>query len=396
MMKLLITGPKVYTATAILTNAAVSVHDGLISAIGANKNDFSAAQTVEFPETYHLIPGFIDLHTHGAAGHDVMDATPAALTGICQALAQEGTTSFLATTMTAEISQIENALHAVQEYMQTAGASNGAAILGVHLEGPFLAPGKKGAQSGDHIIHADIALFKKWEIISGNMIKIVTLAPEQPAALDLIKYLRQQKIISALGHTNATYAEARAGIAAGSSYATHLFNAMTGIHHRDPGAVTAALLADSVTAELIVDGFHLHPAIVELAVKVKGHDKIVLVTDAMRAKCMPDGCYQLGGQEVQVKKGCAQLADGTLAGSVLKIPSAIQNILKFTGCSLHDAVKMATENPARLLNIFQRTGSIAQQKDADLVVLNEELKVVLTVCKGKIIYSDVGIASGAE
>jgi N-acetylglucosamine-6-phosphate deacetylase len=383
-MKLLITGPQVYTEKTILRNGAVWVQDGLIAAIGHPDDNFFTEQTLQFPANYHLIPGFIDLHTHGANGHDVMDATPAALAGICEALATEGTTSFLATTMTAEVANIEKALAAVQKYLQAPQA--GAAILGVHLEGPFIAPSKMGAQRGENILDPDVELFKKWEKISGNALKLVTLAPEQAHALALIEYLKKQNIVSSLGHTNATYEEAQAAIVAGSAYATHLFNAMSGIHHREPGTATAALLAETVSAELIVDGFHLHPAIVQLALKLKGKEKIVLVTDAMRAKCLQDGCYDLGGQDVYVKKGRAQLADGTLAGSVLRMPSAVQNMLNFTGCELQDALKMAAENPAKILNMFHRKGSIAEKKDADLVVLNEKWEVVLTLCRGDVVY----------
>jgi N-acetylglucosamine-6-phosphate deacetylase len=383
-MKLLITGPQVYTEKTILRNGAVWVQDGLIAAIGHPDDNFFTEQTLQFPANYHLIPGFIDLHTHGANGHDVMDATPAALAGICEALATEGTTSFLATTMTAEVANIEKALAAVQKYLQAPQA--GAAILGVHLEGPFIAPSKMGAQRGENILDPDVELFKKWEKISGNALKLVTLAPEQAHALALIEYLKKQNIVSSLGHTNATYEEAQAAIVAGSAYATHLFNAMSGIHHREPGTATAALLAETVSAELIVDGFHLHPAIVQLALKLKGKEKIVLVTDAMRAKCLQDGCYDLGGQDVYVKKGRAQLADGTLAGSVLRMPSAVQNMLNFTGCELQDALKMAAENPAKILNVFHRKGSIAEKKDADLVVLNEKWEVVLTLCRGDVVY----------
>jgi N-acetylglucosamine-6-phosphate deacetylase len=380
-MNLTLSGLQVYTDNTVLMNATVVIQNGVITSVGK----VVSGEKIEFPPGYHLIPGFIDLHTHGSNGYDVMDAKPEALAAIAKALGAEGTTSFLATTMTADTQQIEKALIVVSEFMQTPQA--GATILGVHLEGPFLAISKSGAQRGDKIILPDIALFKRWEKASHDAIRLVTLAPEQKNCLELIAYLKQQKIIASLGHTDATYAEAMTAIESGCSYATHLFNAMRGIHHREPGAVTAALLSDAVTVELIVDGLHLHPAIVKLTAQVKGTDKIVLVTDAMRAKCMADGCYDLGGHEVHVKKGRAQLADGTLAGSVLKMPSAIRNMLDFTGCELKDAVKMAAENPAKVLGIFDKKGSIAVGKDADCVVLNEALEVVLTICKGEIIYS---------
>jgi len=387
-MTLILSGPKLYAEQGVMTEAAVAIQDGVIQAIGTLDalQKRQSAEVLSFPFGYHLIPGFIDMHVHGANGHDVMDANAEALTAISQALAAEGTTAFLATTMTAEVSQIEKALSAVRDFMQAADEKKGAAILGVHLEGPFLSPEKMGAQRGDKILSPDVKLMQHWQALSDQIVRLVTLAPEQPNSAALIQYLKQQKIIPSIGHTNATYAETVEAIASGCCHATHLFNAMRGIQQREPGTVTAALLADDVMVELIVDGVHLHPAIVKLVLKTKGKDKIVLVTDAMRAKCLGDGCYDLGGQTVHVKSGQAQLADGTIAGSVLPMSSAIQNMLKFTGCELSDAVQMASENPAKALGLFHKKGSIALQKDADLVVLDEALNVVLTLCRGKISY----------
>ena len=254
------------------------------------------------------------------------------------------------------------------------------------MEGPFIAEKKVGAQCADEIILPNINYIDKWQTISERAIKLVTLAPELPNSLELIRYLRQQNIVASIGHTNATYDETIAGIEAGCSYATHLFNAMRGIHQREPGAVTAALLSEKISTELIVDGVHLHPAIVKLALKLKSNDKIILVTDAIRAKCLCDGTYDLGGQSVDVKNGVASLKDGTLAGSVLRMPTAIQNILQFTDCTLLDAIKMTSENPAKILGIFNKKGSIALKKEADLVVLDDKLNVVLTLRGGRIAY----------
>jgi N-acetylglucosamine-6-phosphate deacetylase len=378
-----IVGPRVYAEAGILENHAVVIAAGKIHAITVAEKNTDTEKLI-FPENYHLVPGFIDLHTHGARGHDVMDASAEALRVISQALAEEGTIAFLATTMTAATEEIECALVTVRNYQENESA--GASLLGVHLEGPFLAPTKMGAQRGDKMLAPDVTLLKRWQTLSGLAIKLVTLAPEQPNSAELIGYLCEQKIIASLGHTNATYAEAMTAIEQGCSHATHLFNAMSGIHQREPGTVTAALLADTVMVELILDGVHLHPAIVELVLKVKGKDKILLVTDAMRAKCLSDGCYDLGGQTVQVKNNQAQLANGVLAGSVLRMSSAIQNMLAFTGCELFDAIKMASENPAKVLGIFANKGSIAVNKDADLVVLDAEWNVVTTVCGGRLVY----------
>ncbi|MHB1946820.1 MAG: N-acetylglucosamine-6-phosphate deacetylase [Gammaproteobacteria bacterium] len=388
-MTLILANLQIHAEHKELNRACVVIRDDKIIAIETDLKTtltkFQPAEVIEFPESYHLVPGFIDLHTHGANGSDVMDATQDALINICKTLAREGTTGFLATTMTASSEAIEKALANVREVMQIS-QNVGASILGVHLEGPFISAKKIGAQCANEILSPTVASIQRWQKVSGNAIKLLTLAPELENSREVIRYLKQNNIIASMGHTHASYAESMIAIEEGCSHATHLFNAMRGIHQREPGIVTAALLSEKVIAELIVDGVHLHPAIVELAFKLKGKDKIVLITDAMRAKCLHDGVYELGGQSVVVKNKVASLEDGTLAGSVLTMNSALQNVLAFTGCSLADAIKMAAENPARELGIFSKKGSIALNKDADLVVLDDKLKVVLTLCGGNIVY----------
>lgn len=378
---MIISGLSVYTEKEILPKATVCIKNGIIDQVltqSVQEADF------QFPDTFHLVPGFIDLHVHGVNQWDVMDATPESLMGMSQALAREGTTAFLATTMTAAKQDIENALKNVRAVMQS--TPMGAKIMGVHLEGPFISPNKVGAQSAKHILLPQQKEIEHWQAISDRVIKLVTLAPELAGSLDFIRYLQSQHIIPAMGHTNATYTESLAAIAAGCHYATHLFNAMRGIHQREPGIATAALLSDAVWTELIVDGLHLHPAIVNLIFKLKTADKMVLVTDAMRAKCMADGQYDLGGQPVFVNNQEARLRDGTLAGSLLKLPTAIVNLMRYTSCDLPSAIKMASANPAKILGLFAKKGSIAVGKDADLVVLDEQLNVVMTICEGRLSY----------
>ncbi len=375
----MISGLQVYTSDGILQGATVVIEDGIIADIILTKAE---QNSLIFPANYHLIPGFIDLHVHGMNGCDVMDATPHALTTMSQALAKEGTTAFLATTMTAPAHDIEKALFAVRDHMMVQG---GATLLGVHLEGPFISAKKAGAQCAEHILLPNIEKLHHWQKISGNSIKLVTLAPELPHSGELITYLKKNNIIAAIGHSDATYDETMQAISQGCGYVTHLFNAMRGIHQREPGVVTAALLED-VWTELIVDGVHLHPAIVKLILKMKSRDNIVLITDAIRATCLMNGVYDLGGQEVTVKENSATLADGTLAGSVLRLPQAVKNMLEFTQCDLLDAVTMASENPAKALGVFDKKGSIAIDKDADLVVLDEHLNVVMTMCSGRVVY----------
>lgn len=388
MVSLILTGPQVYAEQGVLPNAAVVMSNGSIQAItaAAQVKNTAADEVHYFPADYHLVAGFIDLHVHGVSGRDVMDATPEALDVISKTLAAEGTTGFLATTMTAKTHEIENALVAVRDFMDAKHEVKGATILGVHLEGPFISPKKVGAQRADQILVPDILMFERWQQATANVIKLVTLAPELSNSVEFIRYLKEKGIVAALGHTDATYAETVTAIAEGLGYATHLFNAMRGIHQREPGAVMAALLSDQVLTELIVDGVHLHPAMVQFILKLKTKEKMVLVTDAMRAKCLGNGIYDLGGQDVAVKEGVATLLDGTLAGSTLKMPAAIQNMIRFTQCSLLDALKMASENPAKALGIFHKKGSIAVGKDADLVVLDEKFNIVMTLCNGGVVY----------
>lgn len=385
MLNFTLSGPGVYTSDGVLRGVTVIIQNGIIADITASK-----LQQVDlhFPANYHLIPGLIDLHVHGINGCDVMDATSEALATISKTLAREGTTAFLATTMTAASDRIEKALIAVRDYIADQHHVLGATMLGVHLEGPFISSKKAGAQCAQHIFLPNVEQLERWQQLAKKNIKLVTFAPELPHSEDLIKYLKKNNMIAAMGHSDATYEETLTAIHQGCGYVTHLFNAMRGMHQREPGLVTAALLSQDTWAELIVDGVHLHPAIVNLILKVKGKEKMILITDAMRATCLANGVYDLGGQQVEVKNNSATLPDGTLAGSVLRMPIAIKNMVKFTQCDFLDAVHMASENPAKALGIFDKKGSIALGKDADLVVLDEHLNVVMTICRGRVVFNE--------
>jgi len=369
-----------------LTGQAVVIENTKVKAIVPNNmiEHHQPAKKIELSAQDMLVPGFIDLHIHGARGSDVMDATAESFKTISNALAEEGVTGYLATTMTASQQAIEAVLAAIPTAMQE---QHGAAILGVHLEGPFIAADKRGAQRDDAIIAPDSNLLNAWQTLAQGAIKMVTMAPELPGALTFIETLRAANIIAAIGHTNATYDQTMQAIQAGCHHATHLFNAMRGIHQRDAGATGAILLSDGVSADVIVDGIHLQPAIVDLIYRLKGHERLMLISDAMRAKCLCDGKYDLGGQEVLVIKSKAVLRDGTLAGSVLKLPDAIKNIVQYTGCTLEQALRMASYNPARKLNIESHKGSIEVGKDADLVVLSSELDVKMTMREGLIVFT---------
>lgn len=367
-------------------NQAVVVEHNIITAIiDTNMIEHHLpAQQYHYSDDCYLVPGFIDMHIHGAGGADVMDANLEALQTISAKLAEEGVTGFLATTMTAAPEQIEAALAMIPKAVKNL---SGAAILGIHLEGPFISNEKMGAQAGQYILSPDVALFNRWQALAEGMIKLVTLAPEQENALSLVAALKDNNVIASIGHTNANYEKTVEAISAGCTHATHLFNAMPTLGSRSPGPVAAILNSDAVTAEVIVDGHHLHPATCKLTLRSKGVSKLVLVSDAMRGKCMGNGHFELGGQEVIVAHGKATLADGTLAGSVLSIPKAIKNMMNFTDCSLEDAIIMATMNPAHQLKLNATKGSIEVGKHADLVVLDEHLKVALTMREGEVIFA---------
>jgi N-acetylglucosamine-6-phosphate deacetylase len=376
----LIAGMTVYAEQGMLSPGAVRIQHQHIGEIFNHPAPSFTGKRLDFPANYCLIPGRIDLHIHGAQGADVMDATPAALTQICQALAAEGVTGFLATTMTDSPENITRALRNLAQCHRTE-------ILGVHLEGPFIAPQQIGAHRSEYLLPPDPHWLARWQKDSGGKIRWVTLAPELPGAIDFIRYLCEQGMIAAIGHTQADFAVTESAIAAGASHITHLFNAMRAFHHREPGCVGAALLDARVSAEVIADGHHCHPAALNLALRLKGRDGLVLVTDAMRAKCCEQrDSFDLGGQAVTVQAGAARLKNGTLAGSVLTMTQAAKNMQHFTGCSLSDLIAFTSLNPARLLHREDKKGSIAVGKDADLVVLNECGDVVMTIHQGNIIY----------
>ncbi|MDN3018855.1 N-acetylglucosamine-6-phosphate deacetylase [Paenibacillus sp. BSR1-1] len=392
---ILLKGIRVYSDDQIIEDGYIKIENEKIIELGTlseltNEDNY---QIIELLGHFKAVPGFIDVHIHGVAGADTMDATSEALDTMVRALPQEGTTSFLATTMTQEGKQIEQALINAGNYIKNQYPQGTAEILGIHLEGPFVNAKMAGAQPIQHIVDPDLDLFKEWQRLSNRSIKLVTLAPEQPGGLEMIRYLKENGVIASLGHTNATYEQVEDAIVAGANHVTHLFNQMRGLHHREPGVVGAAFLHDELKAEIIVDGVHVRPEMVHLAYKQKRSDGLLLITDSMRAKCLKNGMYDLGGQEVTVQDGKATLATGTLAGSILKLGHAVKNILTYTGCSLEEAIEMASVNPAKQLNIFERKGSIAAGKDADIVILDDKMEVVMTFCRGTLAYKKEDISN---
>ncbi|WP_069998344.1 N-acetylglucosamine-6-phosphate deacetylase [Cellulosilyticum sp. I15G10I2] len=330
----------------------------------------------------YLSPGFIDVHIHGAGGHDTMEGTYHSLNEISKAIVKHGTTSFLATTMTCPTEEIKQAVYAVYDAMLR--GTKGANILGIHLEGPFISPFMIGAQNPLYLQKPSIEAFENIVGPYRSIIKSVTLAPEIEGADELIRFLSQHQIVASIGHSKATYREAMHGINEGMSHITHLYNAMTGLHHRDAGVIGAAFLSD-VTAETICDGIHIDYPALCIAFKQKSIDNILLVSDAMMACCMPPGSYVLGGQNVIAKDGSVHLENGALAGSVLTLNKAIKNVWTHTNYTLFEVVQMATYNPAKHAQVHDKKGLIAEGFDADLVLFDENIEVQTVIVGGNII-----------
>jgi N-acetylglucosamine-6-phosphate deacetylase len=308
----------------------VFLEDGKIKEVAASIKNEADIHVNATGTGWILVPGFIDIHIHGASGFDVMDGTQEALNGLASALPREGTTSFLATTMTQTEDSIGIALKNASLFNADATQAE---MLGIHLEGPFISAERAGAQPIEHIVPPSISLFEKWQELSGNRIKLVTVAPEVDHGLAFIKEVTANDVVASLGHTDATYEVVSEAVKVGATHVTHLYNQMSPFHHREPGVVGAALLQKPLTVELIVDFIHSAPNSVELAYRQKGAGGIILITDAMRAKGLAPGMYELGGQDVAVTQNDARLADGTLAGSILTMENAAKNMKAATDCT---------------------------------------------------------------
>ncbi len=327
----------------------------------------------------YVAPGFIDLQVNGGVGHNFEDASPEEIRTIVDFYVSHGATGLLPTTVTAPIAGIRSTIERVKQ-------TNHPAILGMHIEGPFLSPAQKGAHNPDYILDPSVETFDALAAGNACFIKIVTLAPERPGADQLISRIREIGAVPSLGHSDATYDQTIAAIEHGIGLFTHMFNAMRGFHHRAPGAVGAGITSD-VPVELIADGIHVHPGAMKLLYNAKGPDRICLITDAISAAGLEDGEYHLGGLQVFVRDATARLADGTLAGSTLTMDKAVKNFIAATGCSLPEAVRAASLNPARVLGIADHKGSIEPGKDADLVIFDDEFTVHYTIIGGEVVYA---------
>lgn len=324
-----------------------------------------------------LIPGMIDVHIHGANNYDMMDGTTKSIQEVSKKCAETGCTGFLATSVS---SSLEALLSMIKSVKKVIGNEKGAKIVGIHLEGPYLNIEKKGMQNPKYLRHPNLdemeLIFQEAE----NLIKMVTIAPELPGGIELIRYLTSKNVVVAIAHSNATYEEAQIAFQEGVTHITHCFNAMPGIHHRSPGLVAAALEDNNVSVQAIVDGVHLHPGIVRLMHKIKGPDRMVLTTDALQAMGVGDGDYLFGGHHVTVKDSIARLKDGTLASSTVTMNRSLKLSTEF-GISLEDSIKMSSTTPASILHLNQ-IGKIEAGYDADVVLLDDDYNVMATFIKG--------------
>ena len=354
-----------------LVRGDLEIEGGRIRQVG-EKLSWSQNDLVVDCQGYTIVPGFVDVHIHGCAGADTCDGKRESIDAMAEFLLTKGVTSFCPTTMTVDREEIEAALLAAKACVDQPGP--GARVVGVNMEGPFIAAARKGAQKEEAILPPDPELFRHFQELSGGIVRLVDIAPEQPGGLAFIREVKDLCAVS-IAHTTANYDQAKESFDAGITHATHLFNAMSGLHHRDPGVVGAVFDDSRVYAELICDGFHIHPAALRTAFQVLG-DRALVISDSMRANGMPEGePFDLGGQMVTVREGKATLADGTIAGSVSNLHQEVKNLVSF-GIPLEQAVKAASLIPARSIGLEEEIGSIAPGKRADLVVLDENLDIV--------------------
>ncbi len=382
-MRTILTAERLWDGAGLIDLPVVAIEDGQIASISTRASGDlpGAARVLDFPGAT-LAPAFFDVHTHGAKGHDAMEATAEALGAISSFLASRGTGNFFPTTVTAPLDATLRSLSGLAKLMAQPPVDGQARPIGIHLEGPFLSHAKRGVHPPECLMAPDIALFDRFYEAAEGHIRLMTLAPELPGAPELAAHARSRGVRISLGHSNATAAETQAAIRAGAISATHTFNAMRPLDHREPGILGTVLTCDSLYAEMICDGIHTAPEMAKLWWRAKGPERAILMTDAMSAAGMPDGEYYLGGFAVQVAQGRA-MAGGVLAGSVLTLDLALTNFMKFTGAPLEQALRLATVNPAAMTGLGNQVGSVAVGRVASLVAVDRAGKLVGSVVNGQ-------------
>ncbi len=377
--KLLFVNADILTPFEQIINGAVLVEGKTIINVFPETPELDRFRIVDL-DGFYLVPGFIDLQLNGGFGFDFTQ-TPDAIWKTAEQLPQFGVTSFLPTIITSPFATIRQAQQVINSNVPK--GFTGSWPLGLHIEGPFLNHAKKGAHNPNFLRLPDLHLVKDWSRETG--VKLVTLAPELSGALNLVDFLLEQDIVVSVGHSMANYVDARKAIASGIRYATHIFNAMPIMHHREPGLIGALLEDPRVTVGIIPDGIHVHPAIISLVLHLVGGGRLNLVTDAMAAMGNPPGLYSLGDFDVIVDATSARLEDGTLAGSIITLDSAFRNLMVFTNCGMGEALQTITSTPAHLIGENQK-GQIAPGFDADLVILSKDLKVIATLVNGEVVF----------
>jgi N-acetylglucosamine-6-phosphate deacetylase len=385
-MTLAITGGTCISPWREIPDSLVLCENGRITWVGPR------SQNEPPPGAHHLdatgllvLPGLIDTHVHGSHGDDVMLDGAEGIRRISAAQLRYGTTAYLPSTVSARPDDLLRAVEACRDASRSPG--RGAEIVGIHVEGPFINRRKKGAQPEEGIRDPDADECRRLLVEADGLIRVMTLAPELPGGLDLVRFLRREGVIASLGHSEADYDITLAAIDAGATHATHLFNAMPPLHHRSPGLAAACLNEPEIHAEVIADGIHMAPEMVRLAIRSKGPDRVALITDAMAAVGRPDGTYTLGKNKVIVRGDICLLEDGvTIASSMLTMNRAVANAMRFAAVPLTDAVRMATLVPAQVAGCAERKGSLEIGKDADLALLHSDFSVAATVFGGEIVY----------